>query len=145
MIRFFYLLILLILLILATRDLGARRIGCTDAIRVIRAISGSLKYTLILVEATTIFLFIYWFYWFLLRIGGVRALVSASVKSGKSVDNKKRGALRASMIWFFIYWFYWFYWFCYARLGRFFKHWFYWFYWFFATHGCGTCACLGFS
>ena len=27
---------------------------------------------------------------FLLRIGGVRALVSGSVKSGKSVDNKKR-------------------------------------------------------
>ena len=34
-------------------------------------------------------------------MGGVRALVSASVKSGKSVDNKKRGALRASMIRFF--------------------------------------------
>ena len=32
----------------------------------------------------------YWFYWFLLRIGGVRALVLVSVKSGKSVDNKER-------------------------------------------------------
>ena len=34
-------------------------------------------------------------------MGGVRALVLASVKSGKSVDNKKRGDLRASMIRFF--------------------------------------------
>ena len=40
---------------------------------------------------------------FWLRIGVVRARVSGSVKSGKSVDNKKRGALRASMIRFFIY------------------------------------------
>ena len=38
---------------------------------------------------------------FWLRIGVVRAVVSGSVKSGKSVDNKKRGALRASMIRFF--------------------------------------------
>ena len=30
----------------------------------------------------------------------VRAVVSVSVKSGKSVDNKKRGALRASIICF---------------------------------------------
>ena len=35
---------------------------------------------------------------FLLRIGGVRALVLASGKSGKSVDNKKRVLLLAEQI-----------------------------------------------